>query len=52
MTRWTVRTCCTPKRVGAKAEAALGPGVIYDRHTGRVHAVFEVEAATLRQATE
>jgi hypothetical protein len=52
VTWWTVETFGTATMLKAKAIAALKPDVVYDETTGRVSAVFEVKAATLRQATD
>lgn len=52
MTRWTAQTFGAPTRLKPKALDALAPSVTYDPGSGRTKAVFEVNAATLRQATE
>lgn len=52
VTRWTARTSCVAMRLKSKAAAELGPGVSYDEETGQLTAIFEVKAATLRQATD
>ncbi len=52
MTRWTAQTFGAPTRLKPKAVDALAPSVTYDPGSGRTKAVFEVSAATLRQATD
>ncbi len=52
VTWWTVETFGTATLLKAGVVEALEPDVVFDERTGRVSAVFEVKAATLRQATD
>ena len=54
MTIWTAQTVCTAPDLSpddvADLAVDLGAGITYDGETGRLKAIFEIEAATLRRA--
>lgn len=50
MTRWIATTSCTTHPLRPSVIVELDPAVTYDADTRMLTAVFEVKAATLRQA--